>query len=379
MSDYLYAVIPYNKGVILYSPDELEEGVLYPNIPELKGIDTEYTGDMTLFKGYIQINTCHRLSSFTGLEDGYSSIRADIYKIAKAVGVSEVWYIAELCTDKMYAEGFSFEKWANRLKNDKGIVVEMSVDVLKDKHIYSYYHDDFSDVVLTKPSATTGKDVEYSDVVCDITQVISLLGDGNIKIELKDSHWDDISVVMARSLKEASDKIKGILAGRHVDYPNRVNNKYEDKDDCIQRTMIAQYIKALDLASWEHREQKDKAGKPYFGHIARVSNACKTPPAKIALLHDMIEDTDVTPEQMKELGFSEYIIKAVLCLTRQDDEPYENFIKRAAKNPIAREVKIADLEDNMDVRRLNEVKEEDIERTEKYLKAWKYLRNYNNR
>ena len=184
---------------------------------------------------------------------------------------------------------------------------------------------------------------------------------------------------MARTLKEANAKIKEVLAGRHIDYPNRVNNTNEDEEGYIERTLIAQYIKALDLASWKHREQRDKAGKPYFGHVARVSNACKTPPAKVvALLHDVIEDTDVTPEQLEESGMSEFVVKAVLCPTRQKGETYEDFIKRAAKNPIAREVKIADLEDNMDVRRLKEVKEEDIERTEKYMKAWKYLRNYDN-
>ena len=172
----------------------------------------------------------------------------------------------------------------------------------------------------------------------DITQVISLQNDGTISVELKNSDWDTIATI-------------------------------------IPRTMIAQYIKALDLASWKHRDQKDKAGKPYFGHIARVSNACKTPQAKIvALLHDIIEDTDVTPEQMEELGFPEYIIKAVLCLTHKEGESYEDYVKRAAKNPIAREVKIADLEDNMDVSRLEKVSEKDLVRMDKYLRAWKYLK-----
>ena len=148
MSDYLYAIIPY-QGHLKYSQEELEDGVDCYNLPELKGLDTEYDENMTLFKGYIQVNTCYRLSSFTELEDGYSSIRADIFKIAKALGACEVWYIAELCTDEMYAENFSFETWVNSLKNErKDLVVEMTVDVLKGKHVYSYYHDDFGDVIL---------------------------------------------------------------------------------------------------------------------------------------------------------------------------------------------------------------------------------------
>ena len=152
MSDYLYAIIPY-QGSKKYRPEELEEGIDCSNLPELKGVDTEYTEVMTLYQGYIQVNTCYRLSSFTELEDGYSSIRADIYKIAKAVGAREVWYIAELCTDEMYAENFCFETWANSLKNErKKLVAEMTVDILKDKHIYSYYHDNFADIILERPS-----------------------------------------------------------------------------------------------------------------------------------------------------------------------------------------------------------------------------------
>ncbi|MBR6716668.1 MAG: hypothetical protein IKI83_09530 [Prevotella sp.] len=170
MSDYLYAIIPY-QGSKKIRPEEQEEGLECTDLPELEGVDTEYTEKMTLFKDYIQVNTCYRLSSFTELKDGYSSIRADIYKIAKAVGASEVWYIAELCTDEMYDENFCFEAWANRLKNDKKLVMEMTVDVLKGKHIYSYYHDDFADVVLTKP-VNNGESTEFSDLVCHITQVV---------------------------------------------------------------------------------------------------------------------------------------------------------------------------------------------------------------
>lgn len=168
MSDYLYAIIPYRE-IEKYRSEELEEGLDYPNLPEMEGLDTEYAENITLYKGYIQVNTCYRLSSFTELKDGYSSIRADIYRIAKAVGASEVWYIAELCTDEMHADGFNFDTWLNRLKNDKKLVVEMTVDVLKDKYIYSYYHDDFADVILKKPSAISGDDIEYIDVVCDMT------------------------------------------------------------------------------------------------------------------------------------------------------------------------------------------------------------------
>lgn len=386
MSDYLYAVIPYNKGVILYSPDELEEGRSYPVIPELKGVDSKYAEEyrLKLFADFLMINTCGRQSWFTNNEDGYSQLRAEIYKIALALGAREVWYVAEMATDEMYKKKFSFDDWIRSFREGTRYASELTLDVLKDRFICTYYHDDFSDIILDRPKeyAQTGgsEEDEGDEENKHITQVVSLLNDGNIQVELKDSHWEDISTIIARSLREVNDKIKGVLTERHIGYPNPVHNTYEDKDGCIQRTLISQYVKALDLASWKHHEQKDKAGKAYFGHIARVSNACKTPPAKVvALLHDVIEDTDVTPEQLEELGFSEFVIKAVLCLTRHDGETYEDFIQRAANNPVAREVKIADLEDNMDLRRLNEVKEEDIERTEKYVKAWKYLKNYDSK
>ena len=92
MSDYLYAVIPYNKGTTLYSPDELEEGRSEPIIPELNGIYSEYAekDGITLFADYLMINTCARQSWFTNNEDGFSRLRAEIYIIAKALGAHEV-------------------------------------------------------------------------------------------------------------------------------------------------------------------------------------------------------------------------------------------------------------------------------------------------
>lgn len=209
----------------------------------------------------------------------------------------------------------------------------------------------------------------------EIALILSLEADGRIKIEIDGYDWDDTVTIYTQTLKEANNQVKHVLAYKHDGI--LLNYRFVYRNYSVRTSFITQYLKALDLASWKHRDQRDKAGKPYFGHIARVSNACKTSPAKVvALLHDVIEDTDVTLEKMEELGFSEYIIKAVLCLTHEEGESYENFIKRAAKNPIAREVKIADLEDNMDVRRLNEVTIEDFERMDKYLSAWKYLKSY---
>ena len=135
----------------MYSPDELEEGVLYPNVPELKGIDSDYAKKgLTLFADFLMVNTCGRQSWFTNNEVGYSQLRAEIYKIAKALGAHEVWYVAELATDEMCVKGFSFDDWIRGFKDGTRYADELTVDVLKDKYICTYYHDDFSDIIFDK-------------------------------------------------------------------------------------------------------------------------------------------------------------------------------------------------------------------------------------
>ena len=134
------------------------------------------------------------------------------------------------------------------------------------------------------------------------------------------------------------------------------------------------YDHALGIAICAHDGQKDKSKREYVMHPIRVAERCKDPRAKIvALLHGTIEDTDVTADYLRSEGFPKEIINAVLSVTKQEGENYEDFVCRAAKNAIGREVKIADLEDNMDIRRLIEIKDEDVARLRKYLCAWQYL------
>lgn len=132
--------------------------------------------------------------------------------------------------------------------------------------------------------------------------------------------------------------------------------------------------KALEIAVKTHKGQTDKVGCAYIFHPIRVAERCLTEEEKIvALLHDTIEDTSVTAEYLIEQGFSHTIVDAVIGITRQKDETYEDFIIRTNLNPISRQVKIHDLEDNMDIRRLNKITEKDTIRLNKYLKAYKYL------
>ena len=134
------------------------------------------------------------------------------------------------------------------------------------------------------------------------------------------------------------------------------------------------YDKALQIAIRAHKGQKDKAGHDYILHPIRVSERCDDPRAKIvALLHDTIEDTDVTAVYLREEGFTEEIVEAVLAVTRSEGENYDDYVRRAAQNELGRMVKRADLEDNMDIRRLPELTDRDVERLRKYLRAWQYI------
>ena len=140
-------------------------------------------------------------------------------------------------------------------------------------------------------------------------------------------------------------------------------------------TMNELLEKALRIAVEAHAGQVDKAGKPYIFHPLRVCCRCFTDEEKIvALLHDTIEDTDVTAEDLLREGFPRNIVDAVLSVSRNEDESYEDFVKRTSLNPLGRTVKLHDLEDNMDISRLDQVTEKDLDRLNKYIKAYRYLK-----
>ena len=134
------------------------------------------------------------------------------------------------------------------------------------------------------------------------------------------------------------------------------------------------FEKALHIAQEAHKGQTDKSGKPYILHLIRVAERCNTEEERIvALLHDIVEDTPVSPTNLLNEGFSQRIVDAVVSVTRNEEETYTDFIHRCRLNPIGRVVKIHDLEDNMDITRLEWLTSADMERLNKYLKAYKYL------
>lgn len=138
------------------------------------------------------------------------------------------------------------------------------------------------------------------------------------------------------------------------------------------------YDRALRIASEAHSGQKDRGGKPYILHPIRVAERCKTRIAKVvALLHDVVEDTDVTLEDLLEAGFPAEVVSSVGLLTRHDGEDYQEYIERVAESAVATEVKIADLCENMDITRLKTLTKNDLERLRKYHRAYRFLSKKN--
>lgn len=138
--------------------------------------------------------------------------------------------------------------------------------------------------------------------------------------------------------------------------------------------MIKFVAKARKIAEDAHDGQVDKAGDAYYFHPLSVSRMVNSNAEKaVAWLHDVVEDTDWTLDDLKAEGLPEYIVDAVGAITHGDDEPYGEYIARVKANPIAREVKIADLKHNLDLNRLPEVTVKDIERCRKYLDALQVL------
>ena len=132
--------------------------------------------------------------------------------------------------------------------------------------------------------------------------------------------------------------------------------------------------KAMKLCYEAHKDQVDKSGLPYVFHPAHVAEQMTDEATTIvALLHDVVEDTDYTLEDLAAEGFGKDILEAVALMTHEDDVPYLDYVAKLKDNPIARAVKLADLAHNSDLSRIGEVDEETRERLEKYKKAMALL------
>ena len=137
--------------------------------------------------------------------------------------------------------------------------------------------------------------------------------------------------------------------------------------------------RAIEIAVEAHRGMTDKGGNPYILHPLRVMLSLSDEEERIVgVLHDVVEDCDGwNIERLRAEGFSEEILKALQSVTKSDeDQNYEDFIKRAAQNQLGRQVKIADILDNLDVTRIKNITMEDVKRLNKYKDALSMLRKY---
>ena len=133
--------------------------------------------------------------------------------------------------------------------------------------------------------------------------------------------------------------------------------------------------RAIEIAVEAHKGQVDKGGSPYILHPLRVMMSVHGESEKIVgVLHDVVEDSDWTFEDLLADGFSAEVIEALKSVTKNsDNEDYDSFIQRAMQNPIGRKVKIADIRDNLDVTRISNITDKDVKRINKYKKALKIL------
>ena len=131
---------------------------------------------------------------------------------------------------------------------------------------------------------------------------------------------------------------------------------------------------ALSIARKAHEGQLDKAGVAYIEHPIYVASQVDTEEEKaVALLHDVIEDSPVSAEELLQAVLPETVVTAVQVLTKKKEQDYQTYLETVKTNPLARVVKLADLKHNSDLSRLETITDKDLKRLEKYKKAINYL------
>ena len=131
---------------------------------------------------------------------------------------------------------------------------------------------------------------------------------------------------------------------------------------------------ALRLCFDSHKDQNDKSGMPYVFHPFHLAEQMQDEDSTIvALLHDIVEDTDMTIEGLRDMGFSKRVCDAIALMTHAEGVPYMDYVASIKQNPIAKAVKLADLRHNSDMTRLDEVTLFDVAREEKYRRAIELL------
>ncbi|MEN9917765.1 MAG: hypothetical protein RL662_201 [Bacteroidota bacterium] len=133
--------------------------------------------------------------------------------------------------------------------------------------------------------------------------------------------------------------------------------------------------KAIRIAVNAHVGQKDKTGTPYILHSLNVMHAVDTLDAKVvAILHDVVEHSSVTFEDLINEGIPKHLVITLRLFRHEENVSYEDYILRLSENPLAVKVKVADMKDNMDISKLKEITDEDIERLKRYVINYKFLK-----
>ncbi|MBF0127045.1 MAG: GTP pyrophosphokinase [Magnetococcales bacterium] len=138
---------------------------------------------------------------------------------------------------------------------------------------------------------------------------------------------------------------------------------------------MATLEKAIAVAVQAHQGQVDKSGVPYILHPLRLMLRLEQDEERIiAVLHDVVEDTPVTFAELERMGFSPAVMETLDRLTHRKEESYDAYLQKILPHPVARKIKMLDLEDNMDIRRLDhQCMDSDWARLKKYRSAWALL------
>lgn len=132
--------------------------------------------------------------------------------------------------------------------------------------------------------------------------------------------------------------------------------------------------RAIAIALEAHGDQTDRTGKPYILHpLHLMMQMDDEVEMMVAVLHDVVEDSERTAGDLRREGFPTEVVEAVALLTHEEGVAYDDYVQRIKPHPLARKVKMADLMHNMDVRRIAKIQDNDLERLKKYHRAWKIL------
>ena len=139
---------------------------------------------------------------------------------------------------------------------------------------------------------------------------------------------------------------------------------------------MATLNRAIEIAVAAHRGQTDKAGRPYILHPLWLMQQFEDEDAMIvSILHDVVEDSAFTLADLSSEGFAPDVVRAIDAISRRVDESYEEYVSRVRAHPVARRVKLADLEHNMDLRRMGRIDDRDLERLGKYHETWRKMKD----